>query len=357
MIRTSLARPADVFPAPNEIVAFLDKHIVGQDDAKLALATAVYSHYLLAASAQGKGSTGHRKTANLLLAGPTGAGKSETVRWIAEYLDVPFVEMPATALTQEGYVGKKPEDIIRALLAAADWDNRRAEYGIVFVDEIDKIRRSGPTGSLDVSGAVVQMSLLPFLDGTTYSVPRGEVSHTVNTQHLLIVAAGAFQLPCSTQESRHPSDCPTITLFSDLEKNSMTTNTNDFRRPIVEHWERALAETQQHEERLRVEFEAAKQAHHDAKQQTKEIVSLLRICKRESGGGLTKETLRPYVTAVLNKTGPLLGMSLTAIARAERRPREAFDPVGTVETASTPMADRRKTHISREHGCALTAKD
>ena len=207
MIRTSQTHAAtsEVFPTPHEIVSFLDKHIVGQDDAKLALATAVYSHYLMAASAQGKGSTGRRKTANLLLAGPTGTGKSETVRWIAEYLDVPFVEMPATALTQEGYVGKKPEDIIRALLAAADWDSRRAEYGIVFVDEIDKIRRSGPTGSLDVSGAGVQMSLLPFLDGTTYSVIRGEVSHTVNTQHVLIVAAGAFQLPSSKQESRQSS--------------------------------------------------------------------------------------------------------------------------------------------------------
>ena len=105
----------------------------------------------------------------------------------------------------------------------------------------------------------------------------------------------------------------------------MTTNTNDFRRPIVEQLERALAETQQHEERLRVEFEAAKQAHHDAKQQTKEIVSLLRICKRESGGGLTKERLRPYVTAVLNKTGPLtepdLREQLQRILKQKEMPR------------------------------------
>ena len=90
----------------------------------------------------------------------------------------------------------------------------------------------------------------------------------------------------------------------------MISNANDFRQPIVQQLERALAEAQQHEEQLRVEFEAAKQAHHDAKQQTKEIVSLLRICKREPGGGLTKETLRPYVTAVLNKAGPLSEVDL-----------------------------------------------
>ncbi len=134
----------------------------------------------------------------------------------------------------------------------------------------------------------------------------------------------------------------------------MISTANDFRRPIIEQLELALAEAQQHEEKLRVEFEAAKQAHHDAKQQTKEIVSLLRICKRESGGGLTKEMLRPYVSAVLNKVGPLpevdlrnhlqkalkqKGLPRTGITLVMRSLRKEFaDEQGTWQVRSEPAS-------------------
>jgi len=195
----------DEFPTPIAIVAFLDEHIVGQQEAKQALATAVYSHYLMTAAAEAKGQKGRRKTANLLFAGPTGTGKTESVRLVAEFLGVPFAYMPATALTQEGYVGSKPDDIVRDLLIAADWNGRRAEYGIVFVDEIDKIRRTGSPGSLDVSGQGVQMSLLPFLDGTTYTVRHGETTHSINTRNILIIAAGAFQLPGTASHVDRPA--------------------------------------------------------------------------------------------------------------------------------------------------------
>ena len=134
----------------------------------------------------------------------------------------------------------------------------------------------------------------------------------------------------------------------------MISTANDFRRPIIEQLELALAEAQQHEEQSRAAYEAAKNAHHDAKQQTKEIVSLLRICKRESGGGLTKETLRPYVTAVLNKTGPLSevdlrnqlqkalkqkGLPRTGITLVMRSLRKEFaDEQGTWQVRAKPTS-------------------
>lgn len=203
----------DEFPTPDKIVAFLDKMIVGQEEAKLALASAVYSHFIMAVAAEARGRSGRSKTANLLFAGPTGTGKTESVRLLAEFLAVPFAYMPATALTQEGYVGSKPEDIIRDLLEAADWHEIRAEYGIVFIDEIDKIRRNGSPGSLDVSGEGVQTSLLPFLDGTTYKIRHGDATLAVNTQKILIIAAGAFQLhPSNAVRRQSPAETKHIDL-------------------------------------------------------------------------------------------------------------------------------------------------
>jgi ATP-dependent Clp protease ATP-binding subunit ClpX len=195
----------DIFPTPSEIVRFLDEHIVGQEEPKQALASAVYSHYLMGAAAKARGIGERRRTTNLLFAGPTGTGKTESVRLIAEFLGVPFAYMPATALTQEGYIGSKPNDIIRDLLSAANWNEDRAELGIVFLDEIDKVRRTGSPGSLDVSGEGVQMSLLPFLDGTDYSVRRGDTTYSVNTRNILIIAAGAFQLQAPALQVGQPA--------------------------------------------------------------------------------------------------------------------------------------------------------
>ena len=187
-------------PKPKEIKEFLDNYVIGQDEAKRAIAVAVYNHYKRLAVAQGKSDIELDKS-NIVLVGPTGTGKTLIARTIARLLKVPFTIVDATVLTQAGYVGEDVESILSRLLQAADYDVKSAERGIVFIDEIDKIARKGDNPSItrDVSGEGVQQALLKILEGTIVNVPpQGGRKHPeqafvqVNTKNILFVCGGAF---------------------------------------------------------------------------------------------------------------------------------------------------------------------
>lgn len=197
-------------PAPHKIKGELDQYVIGQEQAKKVISVAVYNHYKRVFSQTAKAQTEEKEQmaeeeevriekSNILMIGPTGSGKTYLVKTLARLLDVPLAIADATALTEAGYIGDDIESVVSKLLAAADNDVEKAERGIIFIDEIDKIAKKKNTNQRDVSGEAVQQGLLKLLEGSEVEVPVGATSKnamvpmvTVNTRNILFICGGAF---------------------------------------------------------------------------------------------------------------------------------------------------------------------
>jgi ATP-dependent Clp protease ATP-binding subunit ClpX len=205
IIDEELAAPATLdvanIPKPTEINEALDEYVIGQENAKRTLSVAVYNHYKRVQMLQSTENEVEVQKSNILLLGPTGCGKTLLAQTLARVLNVPFAIADATALTEAGYVGEDVENILLKLIQAADYDVKRAETGIVYIDEVDKIARKSDNPSItrDVSGEGVQQALLKILEGTVASVPpQGGRKHphqellTIDTSNVLFICGGAF---------------------------------------------------------------------------------------------------------------------------------------------------------------------